>query len=136
MMAFLSTVFNNCHHANVHLAIFYNGALEAGRFQDWVATQLKLKENVENVMKHLTKRMKPPPKAFWVPPCGVRTMLRLALRSMNVTVCNALEDHHHEIMAFCWENGYHGVLSDNGEFALFNPPRYFSGHDLKLSYQV
>ena len=39
-------------------------------------------------------------------------------------------------MSFCWENGYHGVLSDEGEFALYNPPKYFSAHDLKLSYQV
>ena len=54
----------------------------------------------------------------------------------SVPVYNSLEDHHHEIMSFCWENGYHGVLSDEGEFALYNPPKYFSAHDLKLSYQV
>merc|ERR1719270_2354364 len=86
-------------------------------------------------MKHLTKRMTPPPKAFWLPPCSLRTMLRLALRSLSVPVYNSLEDHHHEIMSFCWENGYHGVLSDEGEFALYNPPKYFSAHELKLSYQ-
>ena len=47
----------------------------------------------------------------------------------------SVEDHHHEAMAFCWENGFHGVLSDDGEFAMFNPPRYFSAHDMKLSFQ-
>lgn len=136
MMAFLSNLLTHCHHANVHFAIFYNGTIEPSRFDHWVATQLKVKQNVNQVIKHLTKRMTPPPKAFWVPPCGVRTMLRLALRSLNVPVYNSLEDHHHEIMSFCWENGYHGVMSDDGEFALFNPPKYFSAHDLKLSYQV
>lgn len=135
MIAFLSILFTNCHHANLHMAVFFNGTIEPSRFNDWVKAQLKLKANVNQVMKHLTKRMTPPPKAFWVPPCGVRTMLRLALRSLNVNVVNSLDDHHHEIMAFCWENGYHGVLSENGEFALFNPPKYFSAHDLKLSYQ-
>ena len=39
-------------------------------------------------------------------------------------------------MSFCWENGYHGILSDDGEFALYNPPKYFSAHELKLSFQV
>ena len=47
----------------------------------------------------------------------------------------SVEDHHHEAMAFCWENGFHGVLSDDGEFAMFNPPRLFSAHDIKLSFQ-
>jgi len=135
MIAFLSTLMTNCHHANVHMAIFYNGAIEPTRFADWVKTQMKFKQNVNQVMKHLTKRMTPPPKAFWLPPCSLRTMLRLALRSLSVPVYNSLEDHHHEIMSFCWENGYHGVLSDEGEFALYNPPKYFSAHDLKLSYQ-
>jgi len=135
MIAFLSTLMTNCHHANVHMAIFYNGAIEPTRFADWVKAQMKLKQNVNQVMKHLTKRMTPPPKAFWLPPCSLRTMLRLALRSLSVPVYNSLEDHHHEIMSFCWENGYHGVLSDEGEFALYNPPKYFSAHDLKLSYQ-
>ena len=60
----------------------------------------------------------------------------LSERNLTCTVYNSLEDHHHEIMSFCWENGYHGVLSDEGEFALYNPPKYFSAHDLKLSYQV
>ena len=38
-------------------------------------------------------------------------------------------------MAFCWENGFHGVMSDDGEFIMFNPPKYFSAHDIKLSFQ-
>ena len=79
--------------------------------------------------------MTPPPKAFWVPPCSVRNLLKLALIQLHVPVYNSLEDHHQEIMSFCWENGYHGVLSEDGEFSLYNPPKYFSAHDLKLSYQ-
>jgi hypothetical protein len=87
MIAFLSTLMTNCHHANVHMAIFYNGAIEPTRFADWVKTQMKHKQNVNQVMKHLTKRMTPPPKAFWLPPCSLRTMLRLALRSLRLESC-------------------------------------------------
>ena len=86
MMAFLTTLFTNCHHANVHLAVFLNGALEASRFQNWVQDQMKTKANVNQVLKHLTKRMTPPPKVFWVPPCSVKLMLRLAIRSLNGTI--------------------------------------------------
>ena len=56
MMAFLTTLFTNCHHANVHLAVFLNGALEASRFQNWVQDQMKTKANVNQVLKHLTKK--------------------------------------------------------------------------------
>ena len=47
----------------------------------------------------------------------------------------SVEDHHHEAMAFCWENGFHGIMSDDGEFIMFNPPKYFSAHEIKLSFQ-
>ena len=134
MMSFLSALLGACHEANVHMAIFYNGATEADRFPAWVQTQMKYKHHVNQVMKHLQKRMTPPPKAFWVPPSGLTTMLRLAIKSLHGTVHNSLEDHHLEIMSYCFENGYHGVMTDNGEFAFFNPPRLFSAHDLKLSF--
>ena len=49
---------------------------------------------------------------------------------------NSVDDHRLEMMGFCWENGYHGVLSDDGEMAIFTPPRYFSAHSLKLSIHV
>ena len=62
MMSFLSALLSNCRQANVHLAVFYNGANEPERFQEWVQAQLKLKQRVTQVMKHLTKRMTPPPK--------------------------------------------------------------------------
>ena len=109
MMSFLSALFGTCHQANVHMAIFYNGAKEADRFPAWVQGQIKIKQNVNQVIKHLTKRMTPPPKAFWVPPCGLNTMLRLAIKSLNGAVHNSLDDHHLEIMSYCWENGYHGI---------------------------
>ena len=87
-MAFLTTLFTNCHQANVHLAVFLNGSLEASRFKDWVKNQITIKSNVNQVLKHLTKRMTPPPKVFWVPPCSLRLILRLAIRSLNATVIN------------------------------------------------
>ena len=110
--------------------------LSAHRFKEWTKQQKVLKARSKNVMRHLAMRGTPPPKAIWVPPTALHTMLRLALRTLNVTVINSHEDHRLEIMGFCWENGYHGVMSDDAEFALFNPPRYFSAHTLKLSLQV
>ena len=50
------------------------------RFDDWVTEQMKTRQNVRNILKHLNKRGTPPPKVWWVPPTGVRSVLRLALR--------------------------------------------------------
>ncbi len=49
---------------------------------------------------------------------------------------NSVEDHHQDVMCFCWENGYHGVMADDSEYALVNPPRFFSAKSLKMTFQV
>ncbi len=38
-------------------------------------------------------------------------------------------------MSFCWENGYHGIMADDAEYAVVNPPRYFSAKSLKMTFQ-
>ena len=62
-------------------------------------------------------------------------MLRFALKSLSCTVVSSIDDHRQEVMAFCWENGYHGVMADDGEYAMFSPPRLLSAHALKMSFQ-
>ena len=37
-------------------------------------------------------------------------------------------------MAFLWENGYHGLVADDSEYAMFSPPRLFSAHALKMTF--
>ena len=46
-----------------------------------------------------------------------------------------MDDHRQEVMSFCWENGYHGVMADDSEYAMFNPSRLLSAHALKMSFQ-
>lgn len=133
MLEFLSVFFNTLQQANIHTAIFINGALEPDRFDDWVAEQLKIKQNVKNILKHLNKRGTPPPKVWWVPPTGIRSVLRLALRHLNIPVMSSMESHRQEVIGFLRENGYHGILADDSEYCIFDPPRYFSAHCLKLT---
>ena len=46
-----------------------------------------------------------------------------------------LTTNYCQVMGFCWENGYHGVMADDAEYAMFNPPRLLSAHTLKMSFQ-
>uniref|UniRef100_A0A674CGW6 Family with sequence similarity 120 member A n=1 Tax=Salmo trutta TaxID=8032 RepID=A0A674CGW6_SALTR len=55
----------------------------------------------------------------------------------NVCVCfqvvQSIEDHHLEVIALCRENGFHGLVAYDSDYALCNIPYYFSAHALKLS---
>ena len=37
---------------------------------------------------------------------------------------------------FCWENGYHGILADDAEYAVVGPAKYLSARSLKMTFQV
>ena len=47
-----------------------------------------------------------------------------------------MDDHHQEVIAYCREYGFHGLLADDAEYAAFDPPRYFSSEYIKLTYKV
>lgn len=46
-----------------------------------------------------------------------------------------MDDHHQEVIAYCREYGFHGLLADDAEYAAFDPPRYFSSEHIKLTYK-
>lgn len=47
-----------------------------------------------------------------------------------------MDDHHQEVIAYCREYGFHGLLGDDAEYAAFDPPRYFSSEHIKLTYKA
>ncbi|EPY78457.1 hypothetical protein CB1_001065001 [Camelus ferus] len=56
------------------------------------------------------------------------------LGALRFKVFQSLEDHHLEVVAFFRENGFHGLLAHDSEYALYNIPSYYSSHALKLSW--
>lgn len=87
------------------------------------------------MLKHISTKGTPPPKIWWTPPVCLRTSLRMALRHLNVTVLCSMDDHHQEVIAYCRENSFNGLIADDAEYASFDPPRYFSSEQLKLTYK-
>ena len=47
-----------------------------------------------------------------------------------------MDDHHQEVIAYCRENNFSGIAADDADYAAFDPPRYFSSEQLKLTYKV
>lgn len=55
------------------------------------------------------------------------------LSSFLPQVVQSIEDHHQEVIALCRDNGFHGLVAYDSDYALCNIPYYFSAHALKLS---
>ncbi|XP_046419982.1 constitutive coactivator of PPAR-gamma-like protein 1 homolog isoform X1 [Neodiprion fabricii] len=135
MVQFLAVLTQATEMSGVELAVFFNGSLESPRRLDWIQQQLKVRIKVNNVLKHITTKGTPPPKIWWTPPVCLRTSLRMALRHLNVAVLCSMDDHHQEVIAYCRENYFNGLIADDAEYAAFDPPRYFSSEQLKLTYK-
>ena len=88
MLQFLASLVQTLHAHNLHLAVYFNGALEPPRMGEWVRSQLAARANVYEVLRHLNAKGTPPPKIWWVPPSTLRTALRLALRQLKIPVVN------------------------------------------------
>lgn len=88
------------------------------------------------MLRHINSKGTPPPKVWWVPPTGLRTALRMAMRHLGLTTVTSMDDHRQETIAYLRENPLHGLVADDAEYAVFDPPRYFSASHLKLTYKV
>lgn len=47
-----------------------------------------------------------------------------------------MDDHRQEVIGYCRENGFDGLMADDAEYVVFYPPKYFSSQQMKLTYKV
>nr|CAD7449162.1 unnamed protein product [Timema bartmani] len=135
MVQFLAVLVQTVQSVNMELAVFFNGCLEQQRMYEWIIAQQRNRQKINQVLKHITNKGTPPPKIWWTSPVCLRTCLRMALRHLGVSVLCTMDDHHQEVIGYCREYGFHGLVADDGEYAVFDPPRYFSSEQLKLTYK-
>ncbi|XP_074029508.1 constitutive coactivator of PPAR-gamma-like protein 1 homolog [Leptinotarsa decemlineata] len=135
MVQFLSLLTTAIEHGSIELAVVFNGTIEQCRMNEWIAEQANIRQRVGMVLKHINTKATPPPKIWWTAPTCLNSALRMALRHLGVTVMCTMDDHHQEVIAYCREYGFHGLLADDAEYAVFDPPRYFSSENLKLTYK-
>ena len=136
MVQFLAVLIQTMQNNNMELAVYFSGALELERMRDWVEQQYGQRRRINQALKHLSVKATPPPKVWWTAPACLRTALRMALRHLKVQVLCSVEDHRQEVMAFCRDSNYHGLVAEDAEYFMFNPARLFSARLLKLTYKV
>lgn len=135
MSVFVRNLITACHSANMELVVFFNGSLETQRMKEWGRQQAQQRLDVLSVLKHLNNKATPPPKVWWQAPPGLHASLRMALRQLGVEVASSMDDHHQEVIGYCRENFMHGLLAQDSDYIIFDPPRYFSSHHLKMTYK-
>ncbi|XP_067319660.1 constitutive coactivator of PPAR-gamma-like protein 1 isoform X3 [Anolis sagrei] len=133
MLGYLAALAKACFHGNIELFVFFNGALEKGRLHEWVKRQGNERQTAQQIVSHVQNKGTPPPKVWFLPPVCMAHCIRLALIRFHIKVAQSIEDHHQEVIAFCREKGFHGLVAYDSDYALCNIPYYFSAHALKLS---
>ncbi|KAE8612850.1 hypothetical protein XENTR_v10013011 [Xenopus tropicalis] len=133
MLGYLGALAKACYAGNIQLFVFFNGALEKGRLHEWVKRQGNERQTAQQIVSHIQNKGTPPPKVWFLPPICMAHCIRLALLRFHIKVAQSIEDHHQEVITFCRENGFHGLVAYDSDYALCNIPYYFSAHALKLS---
>uniref|UniRef100_A0A2K5W2T6 Family with sequence similarity 120 member C n=1 Tax=Macaca fascicularis TaxID=9541 RepID=A0A2K5W2T6_MACFA len=110
------------------------GGLGKDRLAEWGRRCQAERQTAQLIVGHVGNKGTPPPRAWFLPPACLSHCVRLALIRFRVKVFQSLEDHHLEVVAFFRENGFHGLLAHDSEYALYNIPSYYSSHALKLSW--
>ncbi|KAK0141293.1 Constitutive coactivator of PPAR-gamma-like protein 1 [Merluccius polli] len=133
MLGYLAALARACAGGNIQLLVCFNGALEKGRLHEWAKRQVNERQTAQQIVSHVQGKGTPPPKVWFLPPVCMAHCVRLALLRFRIGVVQSIEDHHLEVIALCRDNGFHGLVAYDSDYALVNMPCYFSAHALKLS---
>ncbi|XP_045446180.1 constitutive coactivator of PPAR-gamma-like protein 1 [Melitaea cinxia] len=134
---FLTTLAQALAEHQVALCVCFNGAhpTPPAMPQHWIQNQSTYRQRINSVLRHIATKGTPPPKVWWVPPTGLHSCLRTALRYLNIPIMVSSDDHCQEVVGLCREKTYAGLVGCSGEYLVFQPPRYFSSSQLKLTYR-
>lgn len=88
---FVQLLVNAFSTAHIEMIAFFDGTLKENRMN--VYERNEFRQKTTSVLKHIRMIGTPPPKIWWLPPSGLRTCLRNALRSLNVVVVCICPSH-------------------------------------------
>ncbi|KAJ6644031.1 Constitutive coactivator of PPAR-gamma-like protein 1 [Pseudolycoriella hygida] len=132
-LQFCQLLVNAFHQAHIEIIAFFDGTLK--EHKKTTAENNSTRAKTISVIKHVKAVYTPPPKIWWLPPSGTRTCIRNALRSFNVCVVQTVHDHTMEVIEYCRDHKLDGILGVHPDYIIANTQRYFSSHDIRLSYK-
>lgn len=130
---FVQLLANAFAAANIEVIAFFDGTLKENKKLQF--ERIDFRQKTISVLKHIRMIGTPPPKIWWLPPTGIKTALRNALRSINIQVIQTVNDHTMEVIEYYQTHKLEGILGLHPDYIISNTTRYFSSHDLRLSYR-
>lgn len=130
---FCQLLANAFKQANIDIIAFFDGTLK--EHKKTTIEHNDFRQRTNSVLKHIRMIGTPPPKIWWLAPSGTRTCIRNALRNLNILVVQTVHDHTMEIIEYYRDHKLDGILGVHPDYIIANTQRYFSSHDLRLSYK-
>lgn len=130
---FCQLLANAFKQAHIDIVAFFDGTLK--EHKKTTIEHNDFRQRTNSVLKHIRMIGTPPPKIWWLPPSGTRTCIRNALRNLNIVVVQTVNDHTMEIIEYYRDHKLDGILGVHPDYIIANTQRYFSSHDLRLSYK-
>jgi hypothetical protein len=90
-LQFCQLLVNAFQGAHIEIIAFFDGTLKDGR--KLTQERNEYRQRCISVLKHIRMIATPPPKIWWLPPSGIKTCLRNALRSLNIQVVQTVHNH-------------------------------------------
>lgn len=81
---FVQLLANAFNVAHIEVIAFFDGTLKEHKKQSFERNDFRQK--TISVLKHIRMIGTPPPKIWWLPPSGIRTCLRNAMRNLSIQV--------------------------------------------------
>lgn len=88
---FVQLLANAFNVAHIEVIAFFDGTLKEHKKQSFERNQFRQK--TISVLKHIRMIGTPPPKIWWLPPSGIRTCLRNAMRNLSIQVVSQFHKH-------------------------------------------
>ncbi|KAG4071091.1 hypothetical protein HA402_013405 [Bradysia odoriphaga] len=130
---FCQLLANAFKQAHIDVIAFFDGTLK--EHKKTTNEHNDFRQRTNSVLKHIRMISTPPPKIWWLAPSGTRTCIRNALRNLNILVVQTVNDHTMEIIEYYRDHKLDGILGVHPDYIIANTQRYFSSHDLRLSYK-
>lgn len=115
-MQFVQLLTNAFKMAHIELVVFFDGTLKDNKRLQ--AEHNEYRQKVLSVLKHIRLINTPPPKIWWLPPSGVRTVLRNALQTCEIEVIQTVHDHTMEVIDYFREHKFNGVIGLHPDYII------------------
>lgn len=134
MFGYLVVLVKVCFGGNIEFFVFFNGVFEKVWLYEWVKWQGNECQMVQQIVSYVQNKGILLFKVWFLLFVCMVYCICLVFICFYVKVVQSIEDYYQEVIGFCRENGFYGLVVYDFDYVLCNIFYYFSVYVLKLSW--